>query len=310
MTFSDHDVDTMWVHDFYGVQVDESVEYQISQRADHIVNLISSRVRFNRALINPRRDSYYSFSGQQRLHLLFGEANMSEYATALKVGTTCLVLTLVEMGAVPDEVRLADPLATLRSVSRDPEWRWLTQREDGRAVSAVEIQRAYLDAARRHLAGQDEETDWILREWGEVLALLEQDPMLLGDRLDWVAKRQLLETFMEAEGTHWGEDVLHSLDLEYHNIDPERGLYYGLVQEGAVRRATTDQAVESATQSPPANTRAFGRAQVLRRIVERHVRHYAVDWDSVHVGQNKRLDLHDPFRTYAREAGKFAKSLP
>ncbi|MBI3945773.1 MAG: proteasome accessory factor PafA2 family protein [Armatimonadetes bacterium] len=309
MTLGEHEVDYMWIRDFYGVEIDRGVDYQLSQRADHIVNLVSSRVRFNRALINPRRDSYYDFSGMQRLHLLFGEANMSEYAMALKVGATCLALRLMEMRALPRSVRLADPLEALRSVSRDPSWKWLVDRQDGTPIPAIEVQRSYLDAARACLAGQDEETDWVLREWEDVLDLLEKDPMSLSDRLDWVAKRKLMETFIAEEGARWGDDVLHSLDLEYHNINRESGLYYALEEQGGVRRVTTDAAIERATRAAPRNTRAWGRSHVIRELIQRRVRRYAVDWDSVYVDQSRRLELRDPFRPYKQEAARFVRRM-
>lgn len=309
MRLGDHDVDTMWVDDFYGVEIDDSVNYQLSQRADHIVNLVSSRVRFNRALINPRRDSFFDFSGLSRLHVLFGEANMSEYAAALKLGTTCLALSLIEMRCVPDDVLLADPLATLREVSRDPDWRWLVVRDDGSTLSAVDLQRYYLAAAQRFLRGLDPETDWVIREWEEVLDLLEKDPVALADRLDWVAKWRLLQTYMAAEGVGWDADVLHSLDLEYHDIDPERSLYHALVDEGAMRRLVTDEEIDHAMDAPPANTRALGRARLVRELISRRVRHYAIDWDAVYAGAEQLLELPDPFHTYEDEAGGFLAGL-
>src|SRR5207302_9706229 len=122
----------VWISNFYGMDIDPSVDFQLSKRADHIVKTISSRVRFNRAIINPKWDSYYSYSNLHRLHILFGESNMSEYALTLKIGTTCLVLDLIEEGLAPREVEVADPLETLRSVSRDPKMRWLVRLKNGR----------------------------------------------------------------------------------------------------------------------------------------------------------------------------------
>ena len=309
MRLGDHDVDTMWVDDFYGVEIDDSVDYQLSQRADHIVNLVSSRVRFNRALINPRRDSYFDFTGLSRLHLLFGEANMSEYAAALKLGTTCLALSLIEMRCIPEGVLLADPLAALREVSRDPDWRWLVTREDGATLSAIDLQRHYLAAAQHFLRGRDEETDWVIREWESVLDLLEKEPLALADRLDWVAKWRLLQTYIAAEAVGWDADVLHSLDLEYHDIDPEHGLYHALVEEGAMRRLLTDEEIGHAMEAPPANTRALGRGRVVRELVSRRMRHYAIDWDAIYVGAEQPLELTDPFHTYAEEAEQFLAGI-
>src|SRR5581483_1286390 len=164
-----------------------TVEYQLSQRADHILKTVASKVRFNRAIINPKWDSYYNFQNLHRLHLLFGEANMSEWATAMKVGTTSVALDLVEEGLVPTDVRLSDPVDTLKSVSRDASWRWLVRLACGTTIPAVDLQRIYLEAAQRYFAGRDERTDWILREWDYALTGLETDPMLLDDRVDWVA---------------------------------------------------------------------------------------------------------------------------
>src|SRR5262249_52515888 len=187
MQIGDHEIDYIWVHNFYAVEIDKTVDYQLSQRADHILKTVASKVRFNRAIINPKWDSYYNYSNLHRLHILFGEANMSEYAAMLKVGTTCLVLDLIEENAVPKSVRLADPVKTLKSISRDPTWEWLAVRADGSAIPAVELQRLYLEAAKRRLAGKNAQTDWVLREWEYVLAGLELDPMVLADCLDWVA---------------------------------------------------------------------------------------------------------------------------
>jgi proteasome accessory factor A len=309
MQVGDHEIDYIWVHNFYGVEIDKTVDFQLSQRADHILKTVASKVRFNRAIINPKWDSYYNYSNLHRLHILFGEANMSEYAYMLKVGTTCLVLDLIEESAVPKSVRLADPVKTLKSISRDPTWEWLAVRADGSAIPAVELQRIYLEAAKKRLAGKDEQTDWTLREWEYVLAGLELDPMVLADRLDWVAKRKLLSIFMEAEGVGWHDDVLQSLDLEYHNISPCTSLYYGLVDDGHMYRVTTEEAIDEAMSEPPPNTRAFGRAQVIKRLIESRNRRYVIDWDSVYVDRDRFLELKNPFHTYRREAANFAKRL-
>ena len=309
MALGEHEADYLWVHDFYGVELDNTVQYQLSQRADHIVKAVSGKVRFNRAIINPRWDSYYTYSGQHRLHLLFGESNMSEYAAALKVGTTAIVLQLVEMACLPDSVLIADPVASLRAVSRDPTLKWLVKRADGATIPAVDLQRVYLSAAERNFAGRDVETDWVLREWRSVLDALERDPLSLRDRLDWAAKRYMLETFMAAEGVDWQADVLHSLDLEYHNISQRDGLFYGMQQAGQVRRVLSEKQISEAVTTPPQNTRARGRSIIIEKILATNARRYVVDWDSVYVDRSTYLDLKDPFHTYVREATRFARRL-
>ena len=168
----------------------------MSQRADHIVNVVSSRVRFNRAIINPKRDSFYDYSDLHRLHVLFGEPNMNEYAMWLKVATTCIVLDLMDLKVLPNDVRLDDVLSSLRGVSRDESYRWLVKRTNGKSISAIDLQRIYLDTAQKYLSNKDEQTDLALLEWEDVLNGLERDPMSLADRLDWVAKKQMLLDFM------------------------------------------------------------------------------------------------------------------
>ncbi|MBM3457093.1 MAG: hypothetical protein FJX77_00960 [Armatimonadetes bacterium] len=306
MQLGEHEVDYIWVHNFYGVEIDQSVEFQLSQRADHILKTVASKVRFNRAIINPKWDSYYTFSNLHRLHLLFGEANMSEWATAMKVGTTCLALDLVEEGVVPPEVQLADPIETLKSVSRDPRWRWIVRLQSGKTMPAVDLQRIYLAEAQKRLKGRDARTDWILQEWDYALTGLEVDPMLLDDRVDWVAKRKLLDLYRQAESLTWRDDMMISLDLEYHNLNPTNGLYHGLVEAGQISALLEDAQVEHARLHPPSTTRAHGRGRAVRRMIENRTRRYVVDWDAVYLDRERHLDLRNPFRTYEQEADQFA----
>jgi proteasome accessory factor A len=309
MKIGEYEVDYVWVDNMYGVELDNSVPFQLSQRADHILRTVSSRVRFNRAIINPKRDSYYDFADHQRLHLLYGEANMSEYALALKAGTTWLTLDLIEMEAVPEDVRLFDPLTTLKSVSRDQTWKWPVTRADGSDIRAVDLQRVYLSAAKQRLAGRDDQTDWVLGAWESTLDALESDPMSLADRLDWVAKRSLLETYIAEENTDWSDDILHSLDLEYHNVDPEAGLYYALEQDGLMRRVVSDEDVRRAVTTPPQDTRAFGRGRMIEALQDSQSSQYAIDWDAVYLDRARYVELRNPFQTYAEEAELLAAEV-
>lgn len=309
MNVGEYDVDTMWVADFYGVEIDDSVTFQLSQRADHIVNTVSSRVRFNRAIINPKRDSYYDYSDLHRLHVLFGEPNMSEYANWLKIATTCITLDLLDIKVLPSLIRLEDPLGALKHVSRDESMKWIVRRGDGKTMSAIDLQRVYLGAAQQFLKGKDEQTDEVLVHWEEVLDLLEEDPMQLSDRLDWVAKKQMLQQYIDSEGIEWGDDVLHSLDLEYHNINPRTSLYSGLEEIGAIQRICTDERLQEATTEPPQNTRAKGRAAVIRELIDRKWGRYLIDWDWVRIDKDRHLELRNPFHTYETEAELFMQGL-
>lgn len=309
MTLGEHEVDYVWVSNFYGVEIDNSVDFQLSQRADHIVKTISSRVRFNRAIINPKWDSYYSYSNLHRLHILFGESNMSEYAAMLKVGTTSLVLDLIEEGTVPGDVEVADPLETLRSVSRDPTMQWPVRMRNGKTISAIDLQRRYLEAAQRYLGRRDAQTDMVLREWERTLNDLETDPLSTADRLDWSAKKILYQQYIDETGVSWKDDILQSLDLEYHNVSPNSGLFYGLEAAGAMQRLVTDAEVEEAITTPPQNTRALGRSYIVNQLLNKPGTRYVIDWDAVYIERHRQLDLKNPFNTYEKEAVRFLKGV-
>lgn len=286
-------IDFIWVSHVYGVVPDPDVEFQLSQRADHILKGMASRVRFNRALINPKWEHYYSHDGMTtRLHLLFGEPNQNEYAYALKVGTTCLVIRLLEDDLIGDEVILNHPIIALREVSRDPTYRWLVTLMDGETtISSVDLQRIYLKAAQVY-RGETKQTDWILDEWEAILDGLERDPMSLADRIDWVAKRQIVDAYREAEGLDWSDDALHSVDLEYHNIDPAVSLF------GAVpsRRMVSDLDIVDAMTEPPKDTRAHRRGQLVREVLQRKgPKFYVFDWNGVSTGRHEYVDLSDPY---------------
>jgi proteasome accessory factor A len=217
--------------------------YQLSQRADFFSVLQSVDTLANRPLVNTRDEAHGDARRFRRLHVIAGDANMSEYATALRVGATNLVATLIESGWKPPVV-LRDPVRAIKHISRDPHYAWLVEDESGRQVTAIDVQRAYLEGCR---SLQLPASDWVLDEWQTVLDDLASDPMQLSDRLDWVAKKALLAEFAEGEELDWKTDVLtlQSLDLAYHNVDAEAGLYYGLVEAGAMQTLVSEEEIEA-----------------------------------------------------------------
>lgn len=294
---NENPIDYIWVSQVYHVFPDDSVNFQLSQRADHILRTVASRVRFNRALVNPKWEHFYAHEGMNRFHLLFGEANQSAYAYKLKVGTTCLALRLLEDGELMLEPELAEPLLALRDVSRDEKFGWRVTLSDGTETSALDIQYRILELAQKY-AGDSPDTDWTLREWSIVLDQLKADPMKLGDRLDWVAKRQMLDAFVADGGAEWGADVLHSLDLEYHNIHPEQSLFYAL-PEGQPIRGLDEIKVIDAMMDPPQNTRAKARSRFVQRAVERGFgMPYMFDWSNAVLGRKEYYEMPDPFDCY------------
>ncbi|HED04736.1 MAG TPA: peptidase [Candidatus Fraserbacteria bacterium] len=274
------------------------VDYQLSQRADFFSEPVGIGTLYHRPLINTRDEPHANARRYRRLHLIVGDANLSDYALALKLGSTALVLGVLEAGYAPPVV-LQDPIASLQTLSRakwDAPNRWLLTEESGEEISALTIQRAYRLAAWELYAGRDEESDWVLAEWARVLDLLEAGSFeQLAQRLDWAAKLRLLAEFVAAEGLDWQRDreLLQSLDLAYHELDPERGLARGLEQEGRLRRLADEAAIERAISQPPGDTRAALRGECVRRFADQIE---SLSWGQVSLrsdGKRVILDLND-----------------
>jgi len=284
------------------------VKFQLSQRADHIVNDIYQWVQFNRAIINARDEPLADYRKFRRLHLLIGDSNMSPFANALKVGTTACALTLLEEGRFPRGLILEDAVVSTREVSHSPDGPWLVRLENGKTVEALDVQWRFLDAAGKYLQGRDPEIDWLLENWSFTLESLRTNPMALVGGVDWITKRWLLETFAEAEGLSWDDPWLLSLDLEYHNIDPVRGLFFQV--KGGKRISDWNQSVriKSANYRPPNNSRAAGRSQAVAQFRESPLP-YVINWDSIASGPNHTLIMSDPYETYAPEVRAFLREV-
>lgn len=262
-----------------GLEVDRGnrAVFQLSQRADFFSVEASVDTLHNRPLVNTRDEPHATPRRYRRLHVIVGDANMSEWATSVKVGALSLVLSLLEEGWEP-KLRIADPVQALKNISRDQTLRWLVTLEDGTTVSAVDVQRMYLQEAHCRLAGSSADVDWTIAEWRQVLDDLDRDILLARDRVDWVAKRTLLEQYMEAERIGWDDPYMQSLDLAYHDVDPEQGLYYGLVEAGEMRRLVTDKRIEAAMNCAPADTRAYLRGLFVKRF-DKSIR--SIGWNGV-----------------------------
>lgn len=298
-----------------GSHVGMALPFQISQRADYIVNDFFEWVQQNRAIVNTRDEPLADPNQYRRIHLLLGDSNMAEYATALKLGTTGLVLQLIEEGQAPRDLEINEPVEALQEISQDQERKWMVQLLSGKTISAIDIQEQFLAAAERQYRGQDEETDWVLDQWASVLRDLRSDYEKLVGRVDWASKLWLLDSFREAEKLEWTDPMLKSLDLEYHNLHPGKGLYYGLVEEGRVPRLTTDKAIALAMDHPPRNTRAFGRGELVRHLLacepsiesgesnkdERFFPSYVINWSIFQLRGQAPFPMPDPFKTYVQE---------
>ncbi len=290
--------------DFELPQSNGPVDFQISQRADHIVNDIYQWVQFNRAIINARDEPLADYRKYRRLHLLIGDSNVSPFATALKVGTTACVLSLLEQGRLTRNLSLLDAVQSTREISRDPTQAWVVRLENGKTIGSLDLQWEFHELARKHLAGKDEEADWILESWSFTLDAIRNKPEALIGGVDWITKKWLLETFMAAENVGWDEPWLQSLDLEYHNIDPAKGLFFGVQAAKRIGEWNNSVRQAGARTTPPANTRAAGRARAVDWF-QKHDQPYVINWDSVASEGRDFLLMADPFQTYVDEVKRF-----
>ena len=251
--------------------------YQLAQRSDFFAVLCSIDTMNRRPLVNTRDEPHADAEQWRRFHVIAGDANMCQWATALKMGTTALVLDVIEQGKAP-QIELADPIEAAKQISRDPSCAWIVELIDGRKISAIDLQRLYLSAAQDCCDRSDADTAWVLREWESVLDDLATDYWKCRDRLDWVAKKFLLQTFQEAEKLDWSDPWLQSIDLEYHNVSLENGLYYELVRTKQMRRLVEEDQIREAIFQPPATTRAFFRGRSVARF-NRELE--SIQWDEI-----------------------------
>ncbi|MDQ6912955.1 MAG: proteasome accessory factor PafA2 family protein [Verrucomicrobiota bacterium] len=251
--------------------------YQISQRADFFSVLVSIDTMNKRPLVNTRDEPHADTSKYRRFHVIIGDSNMSEWATAVKIGTTALVLELIERGLAP-QLDIAQPIDATKAISRDQHYDWIIELRDGRKVSAIEVQRLYLRAVQKAGLTSSAEDDWLVREWENILNDLERDVSLTRDRVDWVAKKFLLSALQESEGIAWSDPWLQAIDLEYHNIAPEYGLYYELLRQGSMRRFVDEEEIKGAIFAPPETTRAYFRGRSVAKFNHAIT---SIQWDEI-----------------------------
>jgi len=264
-----------------GQKQDGSVHaFQVSQRADYFEVEVGLETTLKRPIINTRDEPHADPKKYRRLHVIIGDANLSEISIYLKHGTTSLVLAMVEADALPDPLALADPVRALHRISYDPTLRTAVELEDGRTITALDLQGHYLDQAKKFVEteGGDEQTHDVLTRWESVLTRLAEDPMDLVRELDWVAKLALLRRYRERDGLDWDHAKLHLVDLQYHDVRVERGLYHRLVAAGRMERLLADDEVLAAITEPPHDTRAYFRGRCLQRFGSDIA---AASWDSV-----------------------------
>ncbi len=257
--------------------------FQISQRADYFEVEVGLETTLKRPIINTRDEPHADPEKYRRLHVIIGDANLAEISNYLKVGTTSLVLAMIEDRFIGTDLAVEQPVKALRDVSHDPSLKHLLTLNDGRKLTAVQLQMEYLDLAKKHVEDRlgsdaDEQTRDVLARWESVLDRLETDPMLCARELDWVAKLQLLEQYRDRDALDWSNAKLHAIDLQYADVRPDKGLYHRLLRLGRIDRLLTDEVVAAAMHLPPDDTRAYFRGRCLEKYADQIA---AASWDSV-----------------------------
>ena len=272
--------------------------YQLTQRADFFEAEVGLETTLKRPIVNTRDEPHADPEKYRRLHVIVGDANLCEVATFLKVGSTALVLKMVEDDYLPD-LTLVNPVAALHEISRDIACTKQVPLADGRRLSAVQIQWEYLERAKKYVEQEDPtaENEEVVERWESVLAALEDEPLSLHRQLDWVAKYRLLEGYRTRDGLDWSDPKLRLVDLQYHDVRRDKGLYHRLAATGEVERLATDEQIDRAVMEPPEDTRAYFRGRCIERYPDAIA---AASWDSIIFDTGKaalqRVPMREPLR--------------
>jgi len=274
-------------------------DYQLTQRADFFETEVALDTMVKRPIINTRDEPHADREKYRRLHVIVGDSNMSEYTIYLRNGATALVLSMIEDGALRKDLSLRDPVRAIKEISHDASCKREVQLENGKKLTAVQIQREFLELALQYTASRplDAMTRDVLAKWQHVIECLERDPMLLAGQIDWVIKKAMIESFMQKKGLDWEASQVQMLDLQYHDLRPDKGLYYVLERQGRVERIVTDEEIAAAVCEPPEDTRAYFRGQCLKRYPGEV---FGVNWDSISFGIGdepiKRVLMGEPLK--------------
>ncbi|HEY5858321.1 MAG TPA: depupylase/deamidase Dop [Aldersonia sp.] len=293
-------------------QSGDTAGFQLSQRSDYIEVEVGLETTLKRGIINTRDEPHADADKYRRLHVIIGDANLAEWSTYLKVGTTALVLDLIEAGVDLSDLQLARPVTAVHQISHDTSLRAVVALADGREMTGLAIQREYHERVVKHLdniGSDDARASDIVEKWAHVLDLLERDPLDCATLLDWPAKLRLFEGYRTRESLGWAAPKLHMLDLQYSDVRLDKGIYNRLVARGSMERLVNEQDVLDAMTTPPPNTRAYFRGECLRRFGADIA---AASWDSVifDLGGDSlvRIPTLEPLRGTKAHVGKLLDS--
>ncbi len=288
------------------------VPYQLTQRADFFEEEVGLETTLKRPIINTRDEPHADAQKYRRLHVICGDANMSEVATYVKVGTTAIVLAMIEDRILARDFTFANPVKTMREVSYDTTLSQAHELADGTTITALEVQQELLERAKAYAesggldAVNPEVGADVLVRWEHFLTHLATDPGKLADQVDWVAKMRLLEAYRERHSLEWNDPKVAALAVQYHDIRPERSVFSKLGVETMVSEAEAVAGIAN----PPVDTRAYFRGRCLAQWSPSIV---AANWDSLvfDVGTEplRRVPMMEPTRGTQAHVGDLLDSV-
>ena len=257
--------------------------FQVSQRSDFFEVEVGLETTLKRPIINTRDEPHAIADLYRRLHVIIGDANHCDVANLLKLGTTSLVLAMIEDKAIDADLTVNRPVATLHAVSHDPTCREPIELRDGTKLTPVQLLWRYHEMAAKYLedryAGElDDDTAEVMRWWSAVLEKLERDPMSATREVDWVSKLSVLQGYIDRDGLDWSDPRLRAIDIQWSDVRTDKGLFHRLRAAGRFEELVSEEDVLSAVNDPPGDTRAYFRGTCLRKYPDQIA---AASWDSV-----------------------------
>jgi proteasome accessory factor A len=293
-------------------QTQDGIHYCISQRAQHIYQKISGTTTNDRSIINTRDEPHADREKYRRLHVIVGDSNMSEYTNFLKVGTTAVVLQMIEDNFIKKDLTMRNPVKSIKDISYDVTCNKKLRLDNGKEYSPIEIQKEYLELAQdyRDRYGVDDESKDVIAKWEYVLYHLEHDPYKLHREIDWVIKRHMIEEYLGHHGLNWNSPRVFMMDLQFHDIRKSKGLFYLLERKDRVDRILNDAEIEHAKEHPPEDTRAKLRGDFIKLARKNNIQ-YDLDWSNIRLGNllNVRVICNNPFETDTDKVTELVRTI-
>lgn len=288
--------------------------YNFSQRADHVWEGVSSATTRSRPIINTRDEPHADAEKYRRMHVIVGDSSMSQTTQLVKVGATDLVLRLIESGAILGDLKLENPIRSIREISRDLTGQQVVRLASGRTMTALEIQRFFLNAVTAFVeknGAHHDHVSRVLEIWGRALDAIETQNFSLIDRdIDWAIKKRLIDSYIAKNGVELNSSRVAQLDLTYHDISLERGLFHVMERREAATQVVDPQSIEEAKTVAPQTTRAKIRGEFMK-VARASGRDVTADWLHLKVNdaQGATVVLKDPFETENAAATELIDAL-